>query len=107
MRPDGSSETMITETMMDWFEEQMKNPEFADAFAADWIGETIAVAFENRMKTLGMNQTQLAERLGCSQPNVSRWFRVPGAMSLRTVARICRILELDLAVVAGAPGTVR
>lgn len=101
MRPDCDGEAM---TVTNWLTEQMKDPEFADAFAADWVGETIATALENRMRVIGMTQTQLAERLGCSQPNVSRWFRNPSSMMLTTVARICRVLDLDLAVIPGAPG---
>ena len=91
-------------TMKNWFTEQMNDTEFANAFAVEWIGETIATALENRMRVIGMTQTQLAERLGCSQPNVSRWFRKPSSMTLTTVARICRVLELDLAVIPGSPG---
>lgn len=85
----------------------MNSPEFAKAFAADWIGETIATAIEDKLKELGMTKKQLAVKLGCSPPNVSRWLRNPNAMSLTTVAKLLLVLELDLAVVPGPPGRIK
>lgn len=93
--------------MSGWLQEQMKTPDFANAFAAAWIGETIATAMEDRMKELRMTKKQLAGRLRCSPANVSRWFTTPHAMSLSTVARLFRVLELDVAVVQRVPGGIQ
>ena len=41
----------------------------------------------------GLTQTQLAEMMGCTQADISRWERGPHAMGSRRLAQIARALE--------------
>ncbi|WP_420489608.1 helix-turn-helix transcriptional regulator [Neobacillus vireti] len=49
----------------------------------------------DRLREVGMSQSQLAERLNVSRQQVNKWATDRQGMSLETAKNICKVLDLD------------
>lgn len=56
----------------------------------------IAIKARRRMKEMGMTQKMLSERMGCTQQYISTLLKGKENLTLETIAKIERILNLDL-----------
>jgi len=63
-----------------------------------WLGysQQIAMAMLDKMEDTGMTQTQLANKLGCSQQYVSRVLKGSENLSLETICKIEDALDLSI-----------
>ena len=50
----------------------------------------------DKMEELGLNQKSVAERMGCSQQYVSRVLKGTENLSIETISKIEKALELDI-----------
>lgn len=48
-----------------------------------------------RMRTLGINNEELARKMNKSTPTIRSYIKDPGQMKLSTLARLNRILDID------------
>ena len=64
----------------------------------EWVrySQMIAIKMLNRMEELGLTQTKLAERMGCSQQYVSKVLRGKENLSLETLYKIENALNLQI-----------
>ena len=62
-----------------------------------WLGysQQIAMAMLDKMEACSMTQTQLADKLGCSQQYVSRVLKGSENLSLETICKIEDALDLS------------
>ena len=63
-----------------------------------WLrySQQIAMMMLDRMEELGMSQKQLSELMGCSQQYVSKVLKGQENLSLETLSKIERCLELQI-----------
>jgi len=64
----------------------------------DWLrySRYIAIRVLSRMEELHLTQTELAQRMGCSQQYVSKIVKGKENLSLESISRIESVLEIDL-----------
>ena len=63
-----------------------------------WLrySQSIAMKMLDKMEELPLNQTQLAERMGCSQQYVSKVLRGQENLSIETLAKIEQALSIQI-----------
>lgn len=63
-----------------------------------WLrrSQEIAMAMLDRMEALGLNQKEVAQRMGCSPQYVSKILKGKENLSLETISKIEDALELEL-----------
>ena len=63
-----------------------------------WLRRSQGIAMRklDKMEELHLNQTQLAERMGCSQQYVSKVLRGQENLSIETMAKIEQALSIQL-----------
>jgi transcriptional regulator with XRE-family HTH domain len=62
----------------------------------------IAQAVREARARAGLNQTQLAERVGCNQSEISRIERGDRTLTVARLAALVEVLDLDAAALFGA-----
>ena len=81
-----------------YFEAQMKNPEFARAYAKGLADLQVAVQIAALRQRRGLSQSQLAALVGTSQAVISRIENRSVLPELSTLARIAKALDARLSV---------
>jgi len=71
----------------------------ADAFAHNLAFGFIA-QIEKRLQALSLNQADLAHKLGVSETTVSKVLDNPQTLTLKTIAKYARALQMKAAVIA-------
>lgn len=63
-----------------------------------WLrhSQNIAVKMLNKMEELHLNQTQLAELMGCSQQYISKVLRGQENLSIETMSKIEQVLNIQI-----------
>lgn len=72
--------------------------QYADRYAMSDLGTHIV----GRLKASGMTQQELGAALNVSQQTVSRILKSPENLTLGVLRKICKVVEIDQAVVAKA-----
>ena len=64
----------------------------------NWLrySQSIAMKMLDKMEELQLNQTQLAEKMGCSQQYVSKVLRGQENLSIETLAKIETALDIQI-----------
>lgn len=76
-----------------WLEESLKDKQIREAFAREWLVESFLTAIEEEMTKQGVNRKQLAERMGCALPNISRAMRGVTNLTTQTMANMALALN--------------
>lgn len=63
--------------------------------------ETIRERLIEAIKMSGLKQTELAKKIGISQPTISQYLSCDAMPSLETFANICAVLDVDPAYILG------
>ena len=63
--------------------------------SVDRIGSAFLRRILQRMKQLGVNQSELAKRMKVSKPYITKVLRQDVNFSFRTAAKLARALEMD------------
>ncbi len=79
-----------------WLEESLKNPKVKEAFAREWLVESFLTAMEREMAAQEVSRQELAKRMGCKLPNVSRAFRGITNLTTQTMANMALALNLSV-----------
>lgn len=61
----------------------------------DW-SFNIADRIDARLKELGMTQKELANKVGCKEPDVCKWLGGTHNFTIKTLAKISIALDFDL-----------
>ncbi len=63
-----------------------------------WLrySQRIAMMMLDKMEELGLTQKSLAQRMGCSQQYISRVLKGTENLSIETIAKIERALEIEI-----------
>jgi transcriptional regulator with XRE-family HTH domain len=83
----------MSEHLNDLFSESMQDPDVRRDFEKEWIAEEIVLQLEDRMRELGLTKKDLAVRMGCSAPNVTRLFRRGTNLTLGSLVDLAMALE--------------
>jgi len=70
---------------------------FICPYEAELIPQHVALVFDAARVRMGITQEALAERLGCSQSQVSRYLTDTAGMPLSCIVTWCDALDIDLA----------
>lgn len=73
-----------------------KNDREAEIFAATSLITRVQYEIEKAMKRGGLTQKDLADRLNVTPPRVNQMLNDNGNMTLRTLARIAHVLDLNI-----------
>lgn len=79
-----------------WLSSKMKDPEFRKLFEREMFAEDFLARVEQAMKEQNVSKTELAKRMGCSVPNVSRAMRKTSNMTVATMVDMVLSLNLRL-----------
>lgn len=74
--------------------------QYADKYAM----RDLASHIKGRAKENGTTQQELGAALGLSQQSVSRLFRKPETMTIAVLRKLCKVVEVDPAVILNAVG---
>lgn len=81
-----------------WLTQNLRSPEFREAYFREWANQEFFGWAERRMEKLKINRSELASRMGCSKALVSRWFRGTSNPTLNTMADVARCLGTRLKI---------
>lgn len=65
------------------------------------LSKKVIEKITKRRKYLGLSQTDLAERMGCTKQQVSKWETQESGMRLETADKLCRCLGMTITIGAG------
>lgn len=74
--------------------------QYADKYAM----QDLASHIRGRAEGGGMTQQKLGDALGLSQQSISRLLKKPETMTIGTLRKLCKVVEVDPAVVLNAVG---
>src|SRR4051812_15421577 len=77
----------------DQFTTAMKDPEVRAHFEREWFVDEILSALESKMRELNISRSQLARRLKCSPPNVTKLLRRGTNLTVGTVIDLALALD--------------
>jgi transcriptional regulator with XRE-family HTH domain len=84
------------EREMTWLETSLKDPKVKQEFAREWLVESFLTALEQEMTRQEVSRQELAKRMGCALPNVSRAFRRVSNLTTKTMANMALALNLGV-----------
>lgn len=61
--------------------------------AGSLLADQFVSQIEDRMGSLGVSRAELARRLGCSRPNITRLLRMGGNPTIQSMAGLARALN--------------
>lgn len=74
--------------------------QYADKYAMSDLASHI----RGRIKASGKTQQEIGDELGVSQQTISRMLKKPETIPIGTLRKICKVVEVDAAVVLKAVG---